>query len=83
MRLDDEVLELLKTEARKQKTSVTRLLNRALKVGLQSRPPRRRQAPFRERTHSMGAPRVPLDKALALAAAVEDEEHVRELHVRR
>ncbi len=31
----------------------------------------------------MGVPRVALDKALALAAALEDEEIVRELTVRK
>jgi hypothetical protein len=31
----------------------------------------------------MGAPRLPLDKALAAAAALEDDEVVRELAARR
>ena len=83
VRLDDDTLDLLKAEARREKISVTRMLNRALKAGLLARTPRRRQPPYRERTHAMGVPRVPLDKALALAAAIEDEEHVREIHVRR
>ena len=83
VRVDDDLFDQLKAEARKEKISVTRLLNRALKAGLEARTPRRRQAPYRERAHSMGTPRVALDKALALAAAMEDEEHVRELHARR
>lgn len=83
LRLDDELLDQLKAQAVREGISVTRLLNRALKAGLQARRPRRPQAVYRERVHSMGTPRVALDRALALAAAMEDEEHVREMLVRR
>ena len=82
VRVDDELLERLKAQARKENVSLTRLLNRALRAGLESgaarRPPRRA---YRERAHPMGPPRFALDKALALAGAFEDEEIVRELAV--
>jgi len=84
VRVDDELLEKLKAQARKEKVSLTRLLNRTLKAGLQAGGARRRKQPiYRERVHSLGAPRLALDKALALAAALEDEEIVRELALRK
>ncbi len=87
VRVDDELLEQLKAQARKEKVSVTRLLNRALKAGLAAGGARRRAPPaYHERVHAMGVPRLALDrldKALALAAALEDEEIVRELTVRK
>jgi hypothetical protein len=84
VRVDDELLEQLKAQARKEGVSLTRLLNRALKAGLQAGRARRRAQPaYRERVHAMGAPRIALDKGLALAATLEDEEIVRELTLRK
>ena len=84
VRVDDELLERLKAQARKENVSLTRLLNRTLKAGLQAGGARPRKQPiYGERTYSMGTPRVALDKALALAAALEDEEIVRELALRK
>lgn len=84
VRLDDELIERLRAQARREKVSVTRLLNRALKAGLRAqgaRPARRR--PYRERTYSMGTPRFDLNKALGVAAALEDAEVLRELVLRK
>jgi len=84
VRVDDELLERLKAQARKENVSLTRLLNRTLKAGLQAGGARPRKQPiYGERTYSMGAPRVALDKALALAAVLEDEEIVRKLALRK
>lgn len=84
VRLDDELLDQLKAQARKENVSLTRLLNRTLKSGLQADIARRRKQPiYREQVHTMGMPRVALDKALALAAALEEEEIVRELTLRK
>lgn len=84
VRVDDELLEQLKAQARRENVSLTRLLNRTLKAGLQAGGARRRKRPvYGEQAHSLGAPRVALDKALALAAALEDEEIVRELALRK
>jgi uncharacterized Ntn-hydrolase superfamily protein len=84
VRVDDELLERLKAQARKENVSLTRLLNRALKAGLQAGGGRRRAQPaYRERVHALGVPRLALDKALALAATLEDEESVRELTLRK
>jgi hypothetical protein len=38
---------------------------------------------FRTKTFSMGPPRTPIDKALRLAAELEDEEIIRKLAVRK
>jgi hypothetical protein len=84
MRVDDELLEQLKAQARREQVSVTRLLNRALRAGLKAvGVPRRRRPAYRERVYAMGVPRLALDKALAVAAALEDEVSVRELTVRK
>ena len=84
VRVDDEILEQLKARARKENVSLTRVLNRTLKAGLQARGARSRKKPiYREKAHSLGTPRVALDKALVLAAALEDEEIVRELELRK
>lgn len=84
VRLDDELLERLKAQARRENVSLTRLLNRTLRAGMRAeraRPAKRRA--YREQPHAMGAPRVALDKSLALAAALEDGEIVRELALRK
>ena len=84
MRLDDELIEQLKARARKENISLTRLINRTLRAGLTAGGGRRRKrALYRERTHSLGAPYAGLDKALALAATLEDEEIVRKLVLRK
>jgi hypothetical protein len=84
VRVDDELLEQLKAQAHRENVSLSRLLNRTLRAGLQAGGARRRTRPaYREATHSMGAPRIALDKALALAAALEDEEISREIALRR
>ena len=75
IRIEDELLERLKEQALRENVSLTKLVSRTLRAGMQpatrlcsSRPQ------YREKTYSMGAPRLDLDKALALAAALEDEE---------
>jgi len=84
IRVDDELLQRLKAQARRENVSLTRLLNRTLRAGLQSGGARaRKRAVYRERAHSLGTPHLGLDKALALAASLDDEEIVRELALRR
>ena len=75
VRLDDELLEPLEPEARKEQVSLTRMRDRALRAGLRAGGARRRSpAVYRERARAMGIPRVPLDKALSVASALEDED---------
>lgn len=83
-RIDDDLLEELKARAREQKVPLTRVVNRVLRAGLAAsggRGPKRKR--YRESTHSMGVPRTDLDKALALAAGLEDEEILRKLAMRK
>jgi hypothetical protein len=84
VRVDDELLEQLKAQARRENVSLTRLLNRTLRAGLKTAPRRpAKRSRYRERPASMGAPRIALDKALTAAAALEDAEIARELSLRK
>lgn len=84
VRVEDDLLEQLKAQAQKEKVSLTRLINRTLKAGLQGSAARRPKRPiYRERPQALGTPGVSLDKALVLAAALEDEELVRKLALRK
>lgn len=84
VRIDDELLLRLKEQAAREHISLTKLLNRTVRAGLQSsRKPAPRNRPYHEKTHPMGAPLVALDKALALAGRLEDEEIVRKMMLRK
>jgi SpoVK/Ycf46/Vps4 family AAA+-type ATPase len=73
--LDRDVEILLRNEARRRGAPFKQVLNDAIRAGL-----RRRKASterFQALTFDMGAPKVDLTKALALAAELEDEEIIR------
>lgn len=78
--IDDDVMDRLKREARRAKLSFKATLNHALRLGIDRlQPPARRRA-FRQRTFRMGyPPGSRMDKALQLAALLEDEEVARKL----
>jgi hypothetical protein len=82
--VDDELLETLKERARQEDQPLTRVLNRVLRAGVQAldRPAARRPR-HHEQAFAMGEPRFDLGRALALAAALEDEETVRKLRMRK
>jgi hypothetical protein len=84
LRIDDDLLAELRRRAHAQKRSLTELVNRVLRRGLaagEAKPgPRRR---YRERPISMGRPKLELEKALALAAALEDEATLEKLALRK
>ena len=76
VQIDDELLMMLKEQAYRQKSSLTRIVNQTLRTGLQAaKAPVAKKPLFQEQPHSMGAPRLCIDKALTLAAALEDEVH--------
>jgi hypothetical protein len=78
VRIDDDLMRLLKERARQENISLAKILNAALRRALTAeRPPLRKR--FRQKTHNMGKPLVDLTKALALAAALEDEEILRKM----
>ena len=84
IRIEDELLERLKEQALRENVSLTNLVNRTLRAGLQRpRVSPRRRSQYREKTYSMGAPRFDADKALALAAGLEDEEAIRKMALRK
>ena len=84
VRIDDDLMIELKQRARDESVSLTRMLNRTLRAGLfRSQQPGEGVTPFRQQSVAMGRPRVDLDKALALAARLEDEEVARKLSLRK
>jgi hypothetical protein len=84
LRIDDDLIRELKAQAHRDQVTVTDLVNRLIRRALEfNRHRGKSRAPYREKTYSMGQPRVPLDKALVLAAAMEDEEILEELARRK
>ena len=84
VRIDDDLMTELKARASSSGLSLTRMLNRTLRAGL--RVPREQGVnaeQFEQRTFGMGAPRLSVNKALALAAMLEDEELARKLALRK
>lgn len=71
----------LKRRAEREKVPLTELVNRVLRRGLEALGERRPKVrrPYREQVFSLGVPRVPLEKALALAGSLEDAEVLEEL----
>ena len=81
--IDDDLLLELKEQAREEGTSLARLINRVLRHGVREmRLADKRPRPFHQKTYPMGEPMLNLDKALAIAASLEDEE-IREKLARR
>lgn len=84
VRLDDDVAAALKDMSHKEDVSFGRLLNRVLRAGLAAgKSQRKPRKPFKQQTFDLGQPAVNLDKALALAAALEDDETARKLALRK
>lgn len=81
LRIDDALLAELKERARAEGVSLTELVNRLLRVGLEVKRPRRR--PVRIRPVDMGPPRIDLDRALRVAGALEDEEILHKTSLRK
>ena len=83
-RIDDDLLEELREQAHRERVSLTGLLNRVLRSGMEAKRGRApRHARYREETYAMGEPRTELRKALALAAALEDDETIRKTTLRK
>jgi predicted transcriptional regulator len=84
LRLDDDLAATLKEMARKEDVSFGRTLNRVLRAGLAARSqgPRGRKR-FQQKTFDMGTPTFNIDKALALTAALDDDETTRKLALQK
>lgn len=84
VRIDDDLMLELKQRARDESVSLTRMLNRTLRAGLfRAERQGERATPFRQQRVAMGRPRVDIDRALAFAARLEDEEVARKLSLRK
>ena len=77
--LDADTVALLRRYMAERGVSFKQAVNDAIRAGLAPAAPTRRR--FRTRTAAMGLPVVPLERALQLAAELEDEELVRKLRV--
>jgi hypothetical protein len=81
--VQDDLLTELKQVAARQRVPFKQVVDQALRAGLAAV---KRPVPagrVRARTFRMGAPNVTLDKALSIAAALEDEEAARKLELRK
>jgi hypothetical protein len=82
--IEDSLLEELKALARREKIPVTRMVDRGLQSGLRAlREDQGPKRPYHEETCELGEPRFPLEKALKIAAEMEDEEILRKLELRK
>lgn len=81
--LDATLLKRLRVEARRRGVTVKELLATLLRRGLEERPAATRR--YRCPTFSLGAPLggANLDKALSIAAQLEDDENARDLALRK
>jgi hypothetical protein len=81
--IDSHLLRRLRAEAHRRGVAFKDLLQGIIRRGLEERPAA--AARFRSRTFAMGMPTplISLDKALALAATLEDAEVARELALRK
>lgn len=81
--LDADVERMLRTAVRERGTSFKEALNQAVRFGL-SRRGFSRKPRFAQKTYALGSEQhFRWDKALAAAEALEDEELVRKLSVRK
>ena len=78
--LDPDVEDLIRREMHERRSSFKDVVNDALRRGLRTSTP---AAPFETPTFDLGVPRVDLDRALALAGALDDEERQRRLTLGR
>ena len=78
--LEPETDAIVRRLMRDRGLSFKQALNEAIRAG--ARRPGKHRA-FRTRTFDMGPPAIPLDKALRLAADLEDEELIRKLAARK
>lgn len=78
--LDPDTDAMVRRLMRERGLTFKQAVNVAIRSGAA---PRGRAAPVVTPTFDMGLPAVPLDKALRIAADLEDEELVRKLAVRK
>jgi len=72
--LDDDTVAVIHRRMRDEGVSFKKALNDAIRDGARGRPV---PAPFTTRTADLGVPSVNLDRALQIAAELEDDELIR------
>lgn len=82
--LDDHIAKALKERAHQTNRPFKDVVNETLRLGLSASAPRRRRR-YRLEPAALGglAAAVDLDKALALADAIEDQELARKMQLRK
>jgi hypothetical protein len=78
--LDPDVDALVKRAQAQRGVTFKQAVNEGLRRGLQ---PARQKKPYRLKPAAMGEPLVPLEKALQIAAEMEDEAIVEKMRQRR
>lgn len=82
--LDPDVWARLQELARQRGVSFKAAINSALRAGLALDADAGRRRPYRETTRDLGVqPGLDLTKALEMAAALEDEQTIRKLELRK
>jgi hypothetical protein len=82
--IDDYLMKELKGKAHRTGKPLKTLGNEALRLGLSQLQLPSQKKPYRGKTYSMGyPPRLDLDRALEIAAALEDAEIARKLKLRK
>ncbi len=82
--IDDDLLQEVRERAQKEGIPLKQALNHVLRVGLERSQEGKKTKPYRCKTFSMGYPPLyNLDRALQVADALEDEEVLRKLSVRK
>lgn len=83
--LDDALIAELKRRAHESGRSFKAVVNETLRAGLEQAGGRPASRPYRLPAARLGSPRpgIDLDKALALAGALEDSELERKLELRK
>lgn len=83
VRIDDDLMREIKELAAREKQSLARLINRLLRRALEAPHVPRARREYRQKTFRMGASTFDLNKALAVASDLEDEEILRKLALRK
>ncbi len=79
--LDDDVAARLRRLTRERRISFKEAVNSTLRTGLTGEP---RATPYRLPAYPMGVrPNIDLDRAMQLDAALDDEETIRKLEMRK
>lgn len=81
VRIDDDLMPLLKERAEAAEESVTKVLNRLLRRGIaaEENGEEQQKKAFKQRTYSMGKPLIDMNKALAISLEMDDIERLQKL----